>query len=172
MPFPIAIKFIDERPAGLSVRDWREVTKGANADVGRLYQTFLPGHFRSGAARKYGYAPRSLKYIRAITGRKARAKAKGQAIAGPETPLVFTGLLRTSVLEFGRVRGFPGRFTFTAPAPVYVPERPKPGNPQPPLASEVTRLTADEIRRLEERMELALRVRINVVKSRRARLIR
>ncbi len=183
MPWPIRIHFVDERPAGLSVRDWREVKKGANADAGRLYQKFLPGHFRAGAARKYGYAPRSKAYITAITGRKARAKAKGKAIAGPEVPLVFTGLLRLAVVEFGRIKAYPGRFTFIAPAPPYAPQRvmssevrdllglPKRGQ-QPPIASEATRLTDDEIRQLEDKLEQGLRIRGNVVRSRRARLIR
>lgn len=127
-----------------TVRDRREVLKAAWGDLGlHWHQQYLPRHFAPGAASRYGYQPRTAAYLR----RKLRAARQGKATAGGTTPLVFTGLLKRSLMSLATIRDYPSRFTLEMEAPSYAPMRPRDAS-RPPLAAEATRVRADEARAL------------------------
>jgi len=67
--------------------EFNRAKKEAFKRVGRHWlKEFLPGHFKPGAAQRYGYKKRTAKY----TKRK-------RAMKGHTAPLVFTGALRRQV---------------------------------------------------------------------------
>lgn len=140
IPFRINIDY-DLDGLFASVRDRREVLRAAFQDGGvKWHQEYLPRHFRPSAAQRYGYRPRSDAYLK----RKRRDAARGKAVEGGNTPLVYTGLLKRAVTGFAAVRGFPSRFRVTMNTPSYIPERTR-TTTQPPIAQEMTRFTRTEL---------------------------
>lgn len=69
----------------------------------------LPGHFRPGAAARYGFKPRTPEYI------KARKR-----VTGGDQDLVFTGNTRDTVTQGARISGSAKKFAYRATAPWYV----------------------------------------------------
>lgn len=150
---PILINIKETRPPDVSIHAWRRISRSAHAAAGALWHSeMLPRHFDPVARNRYHYQPRTAKYLR----RKQRAFAQGKAVAGADTPLVFTGLLRESLMRLGTVRGFPSRVSVRMSGPRYITMRPFQSN-QPDKAAEVTRVTR------QERSELAKVLKANVV---------
>lgn len=76
---------------------WVRVAKRDIADaaveVGKIwFRHTLPEHFETSAVNKYGYQPRTAKYMK----RKARQK-------GHQRPLTWSGEMRTEILSYERV---------------------------------------------------------------------
>ncbi len=148
-PVPIRV-LIDLDLPGLfaSERDRREVLRAAYEDLGAFWhRKLLPRHFRKGAQDRYGYRPRSAAYLR----RKKRDAARGRAIEGGTTPLVYTGLLRRLMTRSAIIRGFPTRARVEMERPSYMPIRKTPFTTvrgrvvarkadQPPIFEEATRV--------------------------------
>lgn len=143
------------RPPDVSIHAWRRISRAAHAAAGALWHSeMLPRHFEPIARQRYQYQPRTKGYLR----RKAAAFRKGKAKAGADTPLVFTGLLRESLMRLGTVRAFPTRASVRMAGPRYITMRPFNSN-QPDKAAEVTRVTR------QERTELAKVLKREVVQG-------
>lgn len=146
-----------------TVRDKREVLRAAWADAGlKWHQEYLPRHFKPGAAFRYGYRPRTNKYL----ARKVRDARVGKATEGGTTPLVYSGLFKRSVTGLATVRGFPSRFTVYMNAPSYVPQKSR-DQKQPPLAEEVTRMVPSEATSLANYLASRITYHNNRVRRRR-----
>lgn len=101
-------------------------------------ENMLPQHFAPGAEARYGYAPRTSKYM------NSRAK-RGKP------PLVFSGRLRDTVSGH-TITGYKSKAKVRIPVPWYVPEtegsalfgRRVTKWKQPFIAKELTAVSADE----------------------------
>lgn len=154
-PVPIRV-MVDLDIPGLfaTERDRREVLRASYEDLGGYWhRKFLPRHFRKGAQERYGYRPRQDSYLK----RKRRDAARGKAIEGGTTPLVYTGLLRRMMTRSAIIRGFPTRARVEMQRPSYTPLRKTPFTTvrgkvvarkadQPPIIEEATRvISAEEV---------------------------
>jgi len=97
------------------------------------HRKFLGKHFRAGAAARYGYKPRSPKYIR----RKKNKKHHSQ-------PLVWSGDTRKSVRTSIRVGGTSKQATGRMVAPWYIKMVPQKRN-APALGDEIARVAPVEM---------------------------
>lgn len=86
--------------------------------VERWHEKMLPRHFKPGAAAKYHYKPRTLKY----RIRKTRAASRG---THPEAhlPLVYSGELRRAVLSSVRITYSAKRATGHLRGPAYMKQQ-------------------------------------------------
>jgi hypothetical protein len=124
---------------GVSTRAWKEICRETMAEVGRhWFESFLRLHFREGAAARYGYQPRTAKYIRS----KIKAAKKGKALAGGVVPLLYTGDLREEVQGYVYVRAFPTRATLTLHGPKYLSMTPRGSRPN--MGQEITAVSDEE----------------------------
>lgn len=140
---PITIE-VKTRPPEVSKRAWSAATKAGFAAAGKLWhRVMLPQHFKPGAGMKYGYRPRSTKYLEA----KLRAGKSGRAVDGGRSPLVYTGLMRDLLTNHPIYRAYPTRVTVRMPGPRYVGMRVFKAN-QPNKAAELTKVTPGEKRDL------------------------
>lgn len=123
----------------LSARARKRVMKGVFHAIGvKWTEEMLPQHFKVAAAARYGYAKRTEKYL----ARKYREKRSA-------TPLVYSGLLKHSLLDFKqRVMSFPTRVTVRLVGPSYLNINYKPGRPN--IAKEILAVTSDERQQLVE----------------------
>lgn len=138
------------------------VTKEALARVLRWWHAILlKEHFKPGAAAKYGYKPRSPRYL-------ARKKRK----LGHTIPLVHSGLMRRSLTRAIFVTGTSRLLRGTMHGPRYVHMRTTIMNPRPNLGDEAARTTAEEQRSLAAVFGAAVAELLNAEESRRTIVIR
>ncbi len=98
----------------------------------------LPQHFRTGAAQKYDYKPRTPRYLR----RKRRK-------LGGTPPLTWSGLMRRMLQQFPRITKTQRHAVIRMTAPRYVRQVGSyRGGNHPPLGEEALRTTPQEAREL------------------------
>lgn len=131
-----------ERPAGVGQRTWREIAKTGMFTVGVAWDRWYKmRHFAGNASSRYGYEPRTAAH---------RRRKQKRGIPG-FLAMVFSGATRASVASPQIPRAFPTRATITLSAPPYIQMRPDPRRRKAPnLGEELTRTTAEEIRKLEQ----------------------
>jgi len=125
----------------LTVRQTRQVMKETWAAVGDRWQDeYLPLHFGGQAFSRYNYRPRSLNYKK----KKRRLQARGTIQGGPETALVFTGLLKRSLLNHRqRQSAYPTRVTIHLVGPSYLAINYKPNRPN--IGQEILTVNSSEM---------------------------
>lgn len=161
------IKLTETRPPDVSIRNWRRVTKAAHEAEGRLFvERFLPQHFRSGAASKYGYRPRRP---RTIERKQALAKL-GKVEGRGQIPLVWSGLFKASMLSHRLLRGYPTRVRIDFNAPRYAPARQRTSK-QPHMSDEALRVTPAERQELGEVLGRGVSEGLAAVKTKRVTVI-
>lgn len=109
---------------------------------------YLKLHFKSGNASRYGYKPRSAKWLK----RKAFFGRIGLSLYGGQVPLVDRGRMRDMILGGYTIRAYPTRATVKLPGPRYLQARPNPIGPRrnrPDMAAEILRVLPDELKQLE-----------------------
>ena len=130
-----------EMPDMFSIRVWRDVMRNSHREVGRYWlKNILPKHFEPGARARYGYKPRTERYMR------SKAKTRHGT-----TDLVYTGRARDQLQSTGVVRGFPSRTTVTMLSPNYMPtnQLTSAKRNQPFMVGEFLQLTEDDRVELE-----------------------
>jgi len=125
--------------------------------VKEWHKRMLPGHFKVGADTKYGYKPRSQKYLK----RKSRRRRGRENL-----PLVWTGLTREQTRRYVSIRSGPKRTTGTMQAPSYIKIRPYRSS-NPALAIEITATTSQEVDQLAELMRVETEKALNRIKDRK-----
>ena len=161
---PYRLTVTDDRPEGVSIRNWRKISRAAMTKVGvKWHRDFMPKHFASGATRRYGYKRRSKKW-REFKQRSPRAAKGGRA------PLVFEGDAEQAA-RVATIRGFPSRATVNMILPSYFTINPSGLTSAPDMVEELTTHTdpevntlseihADEIVRRQNRLKKRTRTRI------------
>jgi hypothetical protein len=154
--FPIHITVRFSKPPDVSIRQWNEAMREAHAVQGRhWHETMLPRHFSLEARDRYGYQPRGKTYqfYKELAARgKGPFQHQGPVLEQGKMDLVFSGLLRRTMLDPARIRAFPSRVTVTMIGPRYITMRPFKTR-QPDKAAEVTAVTPDEQRELDQVLE-------------------
>lgn len=120
------------------------------------HRRFLPMHFRSGAASKYGYKRRSKRYIT----RKVKK-------VGTAAPLYFTGLLRRQVRRTPRQSGTAKRGRIAMTVPWYAGLKIRTRN-APDIRAEILKIVRSEENRLVRAMETKLAEALNRVRGKRS----
>jgi hypothetical protein len=154
---PLYFDTRDDLKESLSVRRWREANKAAYFEVGMEFeQKIKPTKFEATAASRYGFKPRSPKYLKRKQGGYIRT-ASGQRYAIPHggtRDLVLTGRLKALMMRRYFPRVFPTRVTIQYQSPVsdrgyrYATMRPYKSN-HPNLGEELTSITPEQFKRLE-----------------------
>lgn len=164
---PVLIRATITHDGELTARAHNRAMKGTMGDVATAWNKKIKGrHFRSGAATKYGYKPRTAAWMR----RKLRSP-----IRAPDArlPLIYTGALKRQVLRSRNIKAFPTRATVDLQTPPYVKSRPNPngrGRNRPNMGQEITAITADEIHELDVVAEKSYERRVLVeMRNRRSR---
>lgn len=153
IPIVTTIRF--ERPPGVSIRQWRAGMKEAHREQALTWhREMLPDHFKPYARFKYQHQPRSQRYIRdKLHGVDKRGPYRKHAVESPgNTDLVFTGRMRDMlVMQNPLVRAYPTRARLDYTSPPYLIERVnRRRSTQPDKWREITTVSADQSRRLEE----------------------
>lgn len=149
--------FVGQRPEGVSVRAWREALKAGWFAVGEYYdQVVQPRKFEPGAAARYGFKPRTDRYLK----RKERIAAVSWRVKdGGKLDLVFGGTTRTSVLRTQYPRPFYNRVVVETPTGDWIQMRPKKAN-RPNLGEELASVAADERAEMETIFQTVVEARI------------
>ncbi|HZZ28472.1 MAG TPA: hypothetical protein VFE46_10765 [Pirellulales bacterium] len=105
---------------------------------------YLPEHFTRNARDKYGYQPRSEKYIR----RKQYEGRRGKAKYGGEVDLVFSGESEEILHGPASIVAHPSGAEMDMPIPPYFADMRWPSSPDP--EPEVTAVTDEEMEELAE----------------------
>lgn len=133
----------------------RALNESVKAEVKNWHDTVFPGHFKAGAARKYGYKPRNRRYQR-------QKQKKGSPPA-----LVFSGYSKKILNMHIRVTGtkghVKGKFTSNA-AMRYFWMRPK-GHPNKP--SEMKAMTNSEVKAFTQNTRTGTAKRIRAIRARK-----
>ena len=147
---PLSFSIYIDKPTDISKRGWREALRAGWRAVGEVYEEEVkPRKFDPDASERYGYKPRSEKYLRK---KRKRAKYSWRVKNGGERLLVYSGVTRTAVMRTHRPRAFPTRVTIDIAAPSYIQMRPRNAN-RPNMGEELTSMTADEIQQAERVFE-------------------
>lgn len=137
---------------GLGIRKQRKVMTETHRDMGAHWDaTYLPMHFRRGAGRRYGYKHRTHKTKK----RKERLAERGIVQEGGKVDLVWTGLLKRSMLTSHSIRAYPSRVVINMPTTSYVSSRPRDGK-RPNMALEITSVAPSEVTVLTARASSTL----------------
>jgi hypothetical protein len=151
--FPLRITTKFTKPPEASVRQWRACMKEAFEEQGRVWHSeFLPRHFEPYAAAKYGYQDRGKKYqqYKELAARGLGPyRYQGPVLEGGKVALVFTGLLKRTMIEPARIRAFPTRVTIRMIGPRYITMKPYKTR-QPDKAAEITTVLPAEQRKLDK----------------------
>ena len=136
-------------PFAMTSQGWHRsrtrVFTGAHTAMAKhWHEHMLPRHFKPGAAARYGYQERMESTIRAKAGRWGKSPEYAK-----QYPLTMTGDLSSDVTGAFVVRATPTKFSVRMQAPHYATMRPKSAG-MPNLGAEITTVTLDEIRELEE----------------------
>lgn len=129
------------RPPDIGARRWSDFTKAGMTAVADLWhEKYIPFHFETFAAIKYGYQKRTPRTLI----KKKKAAAKGKAIKGGRVALVWSGTLERQMRRRGILRVFPKRFVLSKPAGSYITNRPRGGRPN--MVQELTKVLPGEER--------------------------
>ena len=120
------------------------------------HKRFAPRHFRSGAATRYGYTPRSDSW------RKRKRRVKGHA-----QPLVWTGRTKRQVTRAARLTGTSRAVTVNMRVEAYVFYRKRGARGEINMAAEITRMVSPEKREIHRHMDRALERELNRVAERK-----
>ncbi len=130
----------------------KKLTKPALQDgVMHWHKKFLPRHFRSGAAEKYGYDKRKKKTLQ----RKRRLAERGNADA--RLPLVMTGRTRNKTRRMIQVSGTNKRARGRMQAPYYMTDQ---------LINEITAVTQQEVDKTAKVVGESMRSRMYASRTR------
>jgi hypothetical protein len=143
------------KPDDVSVRAWHEALRAGWWAVGMYHdQVIQPRKFQADAAGRYGFQPRSERYVAS----KRRAMAKTWRVKS-DLDLIHSGVTRTAVLQQQYPRAFPTRVTLSIPVREYVQMRPnKTGRPN--LGEEIMRVNADDERQMLALFKLTVAARL------------
>jgi hypothetical protein len=140
-------------------RGFGKVIKESMQEAGMLWhRRYLPDHFRSGSASKYGYQKRTAKYMK----RKAHKK-------GHQTPLVFSGDLKRSATRMAHVGGTSKQVKVSMDAPWYATRSWKTRGTMPDMSKEMTKTTDDQVRRLARIVEALSERKLGEIQTRETR---
>ncbi len=162
---PIHVKSVHEEHPDLVRRELHEVLRTANYALGRQWAVeMLPKHFEPGAANRYSYQIRKVKYLR----RKRVLAALGRAEDGGMSYLVLRGHLRRALLRTARnaIRAYPTRVTIDLIGPSYFTSRPRRAG-RPNLAREVTTVLQSEAKELARTFDQGFTAALRAVRSAR-----
>lgn len=139
---PIFVQTINEEHPELSRRQLHTALRAMHQAMGDEWaHNLLPEHFRPAAFRAFGYQARTPKYnavkLRMFKAGAIDKRTGRRVIAGPETPLVYTGRMREEVLASATVRAFPSRVRITMSGPAYFTLRPRNSKTTIRIASEI-----------------------------------
>jgi hypothetical protein len=149
--------WVGQKPEAVSIRAWREALKAGWFAVGEYYDKVVqPRKFEPGAATKYGFRPRTERYLK----RKERTAAVSWRVKdGGKLSLVFGGVTRTAVLRTQYPKPYYNRVVVDTPTPDYVQMRPKKAN-RPNLGEELSSLAPDERAEMEKIFQAVVEARI------------
>jgi hypothetical protein len=164
MPIVLVTEVTETMPLkelGLSGRAIQRIMKEVHAEVGQYwFDRMLKDHWAAGAAERYGYQPRTAKYLRA----KIRAAKKGKALAGGVVPLLYSGLLRANIGQWAAIHAYATRVSVVMHGPKYVSMRPKkPSHPN--MGEEITATTPAQRRELVEFTRFALTEKLRTARA-------
>lgn len=151
-----------KKPAHIPVRKFREIMKRNTARIAKAWhQHMMPSHFRqpSAGGGKYGYAPRTAKYV---AQKQRAAKREGKAdrkfrhgskavIEGGRNAIVSSGQTRRMAMLPPEIKGFPTKARLKMRIPSYASMKPRAGK-GPNLGKEITRVTPAEARILRKQL--------------------
>jgi hypothetical protein len=166
----IAFQITSDKPDDVSQRGWRTALIAGWFAVGEYHDRVVqPRKFAADAASRYGYQPRSPRYMR----RKQRlAKASWRVKEGGERDIVYSGVTRTAVLNRQYPRAFPTKVWVDLPTPSYVSMRPNTRKRRmPALGQELVSVTAEEKGEMETEFEAAVEARLNQLRERKRRRV-
>lgn len=175
----IWFQILETRPPDVVIRAWRTIRKSVMIHMGTMWhKTMLPEHFKPNARYVYKYRWRSKKWQE----NKQKAADKGTIGVGinlrrvdpraATDSLTLTGTLRDNVTRVAKIQAFETRFKLVMPGTSYTPSRPKPGNPGPHLAAEVTTLLQREKKALAKSGEKLARQMLNDYREQRQTTIK
>lgn len=141
----------DKRP-GFGRKSSR-VAKALFAIIGAYWHKhFLPKHFESGAAQRYGYQPRTEKHIQ----KRARRWKVSESRAA-QYDLALSGAMCRDITRRYSIRAYPSRFSVIMSSPEsYVRMRPVSTSKMPNLGEEATRVIPAEEKKLAAVADRAL----------------
>jgi len=140
--YSLVIGITYDPPISECGRALHKITKEVQKEAAyHWHRDILPGHFKEGAAQRYGYAPR-------VTRRKLlRRKRRKPPHPLEHLPLIHTGEAMKDILSPPHIGSYPTRVTITMPAPDYFTL-----NPKPDMVAEVGVMTFREQDRIMQRM--------------------
>jgi len=122
------------------------IVKEALAEAAAYWhKKFAPRHFRSGAATRYGYTPRSENW------RRRKRRVKGHAL-----PLVWTGRTKRQVTRAARLTGTSRAITLNMHVERYIFYRKHSARGEINMAAEITRIISPEKREIRRHMDRVL----------------
>ena len=153
----VRFALLTDQPDGVSVRAWREALKAGWYAVGEYYDAVVqPRKFEPGAASRYGFQPRTEKYLK----RKRRTAAKTWKVKdGGELDLVLSGITRTAVKRRQYPRPFYNRVVVDTPTPNYVQMRPRKAG-RPNMGAELASVAPDERAEMERIFQTVVESRL------------
>jgi len=168
----IAFAITTDQPDDISDRGWRTALIAGWFAVGEYHDRVVqPRKFESGAAERYGYQPRSAKYL----ARKKRiAQHSWRVKDGGQREIVYSGMTRTRVLLRQYPKAFPTKVWVDLPTPSYIQMRPnRTGSRRnmPALGQELVSITADEQTAMEAAFQQAVEERLTEIRERKTRRI-
>ena len=166
----IGFNITADKPDDVSKRGWRTALIAGWFAVGEYHDRIVqPRKFEPDAAERYGYQPRTDKYLE----RKKRIAAHSWRVKdGGEKDLVYSGMTRTRVLAKQYPRAFPTKVWVDIPTPSYVQMRPnKTKWKMPAMGQELVSITPDEQREMEVAFQAAVEERLNEIHERKTRKI-
>lgn len=153
-----------ERPIDIPIRAWREISRAGMQAVGLYWdQRFKMRHFEAGAESRYGYKPRSAKYLRRKRkGMVKRGRSVYPVMDGGASPIVFSGDTRGDIRPPHYPVAMPTRLDVRMPTRgAYIQMRPDPRKRDAPnLGEELTRTTTDEVAELAQVYEDTVAARL------------
>jgi len=174
MVVPIWIKITETQPIDITIRAWRTITRGSHKRIGdEWFQEKFEKHFEPNAWSRYGYSPRTAKYLaykRHLFRYGAKSKVNGLVLQlqGEGQDLVLTGTLSRLLAVTFEARGYPTRVTLKATTTVYAPMR---ARKTPDMIDEIFRLTPAELTDYTRRLGRYVAAGIRDVRGRRVTTI-
>lgn len=162
MPCPVLIRTTHSDYPELKARQLGEASRASNRAMAEVWvQTMLPDHFSPSAHYKYGYAPRSKRYM----DRKRKLAARGVVLDGGQTDLVFTGRLRHMLTQIQPlIKSYPSRASAILFGTPYFTDRPR--NPRKPnMGREVTQILPHQEQVLAGRGDQVFRKKADEIKA-------
>ena len=147
-------KITFDPPATKYGRKLPEVTREGHRRIMLFWhRKYVKRHFNVGARSRYGYKPRSKKYLWR-KGQLIKAVASGIVALNSRHDMVLTGLTRDKALGRPHVKAWPTRAKLTMFTPSYVKMKPNLSKRNAPnLGQELTRTIPEEKREMDRELE-------------------